>query len=122
MIEKGRLKVGDFLKDEFGTSYFVDKIFPDNIKVWSNGRRHYISNNELNFMSYGNPIRDNRIVSNKTFAIRFKNFIENVNVNDPASEEEKEYLLNVANRLLNYQIQTAIDNEEIDYLRRVLKL
>jgi len=66
-----------------------------------------------------NPIKDNRIVSSKTFAIRFKSFIEEVRVNDPCSEEEKEYLLNVANRLLEYQIQTATNNEEIEYLKRL---
>lgn len=66
-----------------------------------------------------NPIKDNRIVSSKTFAIRLKSFIEEVRVNDPCSEEEKEYLLNVANNLLNYQIQTATDEEEINYLKRL---
>ena len=66
-----------------------------------------------------NPIKDNRIISSKTFAIRFRNFIENTNVNDPASEEEKEYLLNVANQLLEYQIKTASNKEEIDYLKRL---
>jgi hypothetical protein len=66
-----------------------------------------------------NPIIDNRIISSKTFAVRFKSFIENTNVNDAISEEEKEYLLNVANQLLQYQIQTATDKEEVDYLKRL---
>ena len=39
-----------------------------------------------------NPIKDNRIVNSKTFAIRLRDFISNVKVNDPCSEEEKEYL------------------------------
>jgi ribulose 1,5-bisphosphate carboxylase large subunit-like protein len=67
-----------------------------------------------------NPIINNRIVSSKTFAIRLKNFIEAVQVSDAASEEEKEYLLNVANRLLKYQIETATDESEISYLKRVV--
>ena len=66
-----------------------------------------------------NPIKDNRIVSSKTFAIRFKSFIEDVKVNDLASEEEKEYLLNVSDQLLKYQIQTATEEEEINYLKRL---
>lgn len=66
-----------------------------------------------------NPIKDNRIVNSKTFAIRFKYFIKDVQVNDPASEEEKEYLLNVADQLLKYQIQTVSDEEEINYLKRL---
>ena len=66
-----------------------------------------------------NPIKNNRIVSSKTFAIRLKSFVENVKVNDSCSEEEKEYLLNVSNQLLKYQIQTATDEEEINYLKRL---
>jgi hypothetical protein len=66
-----------------------------------------------------NPIIDNRIVSNETFAIRLKSFIEDVKVNDPCSEEEKEYLLNVSYQLLKYQIQTATDESEINYLKRL---
>ena len=70
-----------------------------------------------------NPIKDNRLVSDKTFAIRFRNFIKDIQVCDPASDEEKEYLLNVANQLLKYQIQTAIqtaiDESEINYLKRL---
>ena len=66
-----------------------------------------------------NPIKNNRIVSSKTFAIRLKDFIENTKVNDPCSEEEKEYLLNVSNQLLEYQIQTVTDEEEINYLKRL---
>lgn len=70
-------------------------------------------------MTFDNPIKDNRIINSKTFAIRFKSFIEEVRVNDPCSEEEKEYLLNIANQLLNYQIQTVTDKEEINYLKRL---
>lgn len=33
-----------------------------------------------------------------------------------ASEEEKDYLLFVANRLLQYQVKTATDANEINYL------
>lgn len=62
-----------------------------------------------------NPIKDNRIVNDKTFALRFKRFIENVTVCDCASEEEKDYLLFVANRLLQYQVKTATDANEIKY-------
>jgi len=64
-----------------------------------------------------NPIVDNRIVSDKTFAIRLLNFIRDVDVNDPASDEEKCYLLDVAQSLLNYQIKTVEDELEISYLK-----
>ena len=66
-----------------------------------------------------NPIIDNRIVNDTTFALRFKNFIERVNVCDQPSEEEKDYLLMVAKMLLKYQTETATDEEEVNYLKRL---
>ena len=63
-----------------------------------------------------NPIIDNRIVNDTTFALRFKNFIQNVNVCDQPSEEEKDYLLMVAYKLLTYQAETAVDSNELEYL------
>ena len=69
-----------------------------------------------------NPIIDNRIVSNQTFAIRFRDFIKITNVNDAISEEEKEYLLRVAEDLLHYQIETATDESELRYLENIKHL
>ena len=66
-----------------------------------------------------NPIIDNRIVNDTTFAIRLKSFIDKVDVCDCASEEEKDYLLMVAKRLLKYQTETATDEEEVSYLKRL---
>ena len=70
-----------------------------------------------------NPIIDNRIVSSKTFAVRFKQFLEwipgDFRFSGPHIAEEFEYLKSIANQLLNYQIQTATNKEEIDYLKRL---
>ena len=66
-----------------------------------------------------NPIIDNRIVNDTTFAMRLKNFIEKVNVCDQPSEEEKEYLQRVAESLIKYQVETATDEEEVSYLKRL---
>ena len=63
------------------------------------------------------PIIDGRIVSDKTFAIRFLNFLDGVQVNDLCGEEELEYLLGVAGELLEWQINTVSSEEEISYLR-----
>ena len=63
-----------------------------------------------------NPIKDNRIVNDTTFALRLKNFIENVTVCDQPSEEEKDYLLMVADSLLRFQVGTATDSKELAYL------
>lgn len=69
-----------------------------------------------------NPIKDNRIVNSKTFAVRLFNFIKDVQVNDPASDEEKCYLLNVVKSLLDYQIETAVDESELQYLKNIKDL
>ena len=67
-----------------------------------------------------NPIKSNRIVSDCTFAVRMKGFIEEVRIADCASEEEKEYLLRCADRLLSWQTKTVRKNtEEYRYLERL---
>lgn len=66
-----------------------------------------------------NPIIDNRIVNDTTFAIRLKSFIDKVDVCDCMGEEEKEYLQRVAVKLIKYQIETATNEEEVNYLKRL---
>lgn len=65
-----------------------------------------------------NPIKNNRIVNDKTFAIRLREFIKNTQINDAASDEEKRYLLDIAQSLLDYQIETATDEYELKYLKK----
>lgn len=65
-----------------------------------------------------NPIIDNRIVSDYTFALRLLNFIKNVQVNDMPGLEEKEYLINTAKELLEWQKLTAHTKTEIKYLKQ----
>lgn len=65
------------------------------------------------------PIKDNRIVNDRTFAIRLKNFMDGVTCCDCAGEEEKDYILMVANDLIKYQVKTATDEEEVNYLKRL---
>lgn len=66
-----------------------------------------------------NPIKDNRIVNDITFALRLKSFIDKVDVCDCMSEEEKEYIQRVAVKLIKYQVETATDEEEVNYLKRL---
>lgn len=66
-----------------------------------------------------NPIIDNRIVNDTTFAVRLKLFMDSVTVCDCASEEEKEYLQRVAAKLIKYQVETSTDEEEVNYLKRL---
>ena len=63
-----------------------------------------------------NPIINNRIVNDKTFAIRLRNFVEKYNAEEGLDEYEKEYLLKVANKLIDYQVETVTSKEETEYL------
>ena len=122
-MNKEQLKKGDIIECCGITAYVVDPNFNDNyikVNLVNTCRARVLINKDwLSVWNFVSPIKNNRIVSNEKFAIRFRNFIKDVHVNDPASEEEKEYLLNVANNLLNYQIQTATDEKEISYLKRL---
>jgi hypothetical protein len=122
-MNKEQLKKGDIIECCGITAYVVNPNFNDNYIKVNLGNicraRVLINKDWLSIWNFVSPIKDNRIVSNETFAIRFRNFIKDVQVNDPASDEEKEYLLNVANQLLKYQIQTVTKDTEIDYLKRL---
>lgn len=65
-----------------------------------------------------NPIIDNRLIKDKTFATRLLSFAKDVRPSDPSTEEEKESMIYYATRLLSWQCVTAVDTEEIDYLER----
>jgi len=66
-----------------------------------------------------NPIIENRIVRDKTFAIRLLGFAFDIQCNDACSEDEKESMISYSSKLLAYQIETATNKNEIDYLKRV---
>lgn len=67
-----------------------------------------------------NPIKSNRIVSDKTFAVRLMNFAGSTQACDSASWEELEYLKMTAERLLKWQTKTVHNNsEEYKYLERL---
>lgn len=122
-MKKEQLKVGDYIQSDSGGFAYVDKILPTKIRVWIDGQKDYILDEQLHHWSYANPIIDNRIVSSKTFAIRLKQFLhwipKEFYLSGPHIEEEFEYLNTIADQLLNYQIQTVTDKEEIDYLKRL---
>lgn len=118
-----QLKKGDIIECGGIKAYVVDPNFGDDyikVNLGNSCRARVLINKDwLSIWHFVNPIKDNRIVDSKTFAIRFRNFIKDVHVNDACSEEEKEYLLEIANQLLEYQIKTATDESEINYLKRL---
>lgn len=66
-----------------------------------------------------NPIVDNRIVSDVSFATRFSSFLKGIQVNDPADEEELEYFRMVASKLLIYQMATVSTTDEKNYFKNL---
>tara|TARA_R110002020_G_scaffold472720_1_gene701126 strand:- start:560 stop:814 length:255 start_codon:yes stop_codon:yes gene_type:complete len=65
-----------------------------------------------------NPIKDNRIVKDKTFALRLLSFALDTQCADACSEDEKESFVSYSTSLLKYQIDTAIEEDEINYLNK----
>lgn len=69
-------------------------------------------------MEAENPIKDNRIVKDKTFALRLLSFALDTQCADACSEDEKESMVSYSTSLLKYQIATATDEYELAYLER----
>ena len=122
-MNKEQLKKGDYIQSDSGKLAYVDKILPTKIRVWIDGQKDYILDEQLYHWFYANPIKDNRIVDSYTFAVRFKQFLDWIPkefyMSGPHILEEYEYMQAVSDQLLKYQIQTAIDKSEIDYLKRL---
>jgi hypothetical protein len=122
-MNKEQFKVGDIIQSDEGTIACVSKILNGKIRVWINNQKDYILDEQLHHWSYANPIKNNRIVDSYTFAVRFKQFLDWVPkefyMSGPHILEEYEYMQDIADRLLKYQIQTATDENEIDYLKRL---
>jgi hypothetical protein len=66
-----------------------------------------------------NPIKDNRLVCDYTFAKRLLALASSLTCNEPSSQDEKDSFISYANKLLKHQCLTATDSFEIEYLRRV---
>lgn len=122
-MNKEQLKVGDYLQSDTGQFAFVDKILPTKVRVWINNQKDYILDEQLHHWSYGNPIKDNRVVGSVTFAVRFKQFLDWIPkefyMSRPHILEEYEYMKYMADHLLKYQIQTVKDESETNYLKQL---
>lgn len=102
---------------------FPDNNYPilcDNGERYSFGGKNYKKGPNLTICYKENePIIDGRLVSDITFAFRFKHLLEGLRATDPSEEEELDYFLRIADKLLRYQISTATEQNEIDYLKRL---
>jgi hypothetical protein len=126
-MNKEQLKKGDIIECNGITAYVVDPNFNDNYVKVNLGNtckaRVLINKDWLSIWNFVNPIKDNRIVDSYTFAVRFKQFLDWIPkefyMSGPHILEEYEYMQVIANDLLKYQIQTATDEKEINYLKRL---
>jgi hypothetical protein len=122
-MNKEQFKVGDIIQSDKGAIACVSKILNGKIRVWINNQKDYILDEQLFHWSYGNPIKDNRIVGSVTFAVRFKQFLdwipEEFYMSGPHILEEYEYMKYMADHLLKYQIQTVKDESETNYLKQL---
>jgi hypothetical protein len=64
-----------------------------------------------------NPIKENRIAVGIHFAIRLLSFAQDMESGCACGEDEKESMISYACKLLEYQIQTATDKYELEYLK-----
>lgn len=122
-MNKEQLKKGDFIEKGDLVAYVIDPDCKNSVKVSINGTKLLIPFSWLDDWNIANPIKDNRIVDSYTFAIRFKQFLDWIPkefyMSGPHILEEYEYMQIVADNLLKYQVQTATDESEIDYLKRL---
>lgn len=120
---KEQIESGDILTTDDGIIAHVKKIIPSGVSVYINNQKDIIYNNQLHHWHRANPIKDNRIVNDCTFAIRFRQFLNWIPKewwrSQPHYYEEYEYMQKVANRLVKYQIETVTDLDELKYLMRV---
>jgi len=65
-----------------------------------------------------NPIKENRIVKDHTFALRLLSFALDTQCGDACGEDEKESMVSYSTGLLKYQIETVTEQHEKDYLQR----
>lgn len=120
-MNKDKIELGDIIISDTGIIAYVDKILPSKIRIRINNQKDYILDEQLHHWQFANPIKENRIVSDYTFAVRFKQFLNWIPqewwMSQPHYYEEFEYMKWVAESLLKYQTQTVCDENEIKYLK-----
>lgn len=123
-MNKSDIKIGKPIENIEGDIAYVDKILKDGrIRICMNGKREYLLEESLQYWKPMNPIRNGRIVSDITFAVRFKQFLKWIPKNWWMSQchyfEEYEYMMMVAEELLEHQINTVTDENEIKYFENL---
>jgi hypothetical protein len=122
-MNKEDIKSGDILVSNEGKIAYVRGFNKTGLKVFIDGQRNNILDEQLHFWNLDNPIKDNRLVCDYTFAVRFNQFLDWIPkdwwMSQPHYYEEFNSMKSYAQNLLRYQIYTATDKSEIDYLKRL---
>lgn len=122
-MNKEKIELGDIIISDTGIRAYVNRILPSKIRVYINNHKDYILDEQLHHWQFDNPIKENRIVNDYTFAVRFKQFLDWIPqdwwMSQPHYYEEFEYMKWIAESLLKYQSQTVCDKNEIEYLKRL---
>lgn len=124
-MNKEQLNIGDCLRCTVDNSIIYVRKFNNKTLgiIDSKNQKDSIPYEALEYYEFVNPIKDNRIVDSYTFAIRFKQFLDWIPkefyMSGPHILEEYEYMQAISDSLLKYQIQTAIDESEINYLKNL---
>ena len=123
-MNKSDVKIGKSIENIEGDIAYVDKILKNGrIRICMNGKREYLLEESLQYWKPMNPIRNGRIVNDITFAVRFKQFLkwipENWWMSQPHYFEEYEYMMMIAEELLEHQINTVTDENEIKYFKNL---
>lgn len=121
---KEEVKIGDILVNRHDKFAKVIGKGTDSFGVLINGEKDSIMFKQLkHWKKFENPIKDNRIVSSYTFAVRFKHFLDWIpsewTMSQPHYDEEYQYIQYIANSLLRWQIETATNENEIKYLKQL---
>lgn len=66
-----------------------------------------------------NLVKENRILCNKTFALRLYNFLSDIKSSDTDEINKLNSCISFAKELLNYQLKTCTDEKEFEYFRNV---
>jgi len=124
-MNKEQLEYGDILESIHDSSRiaYVKDLTDYGVIVSIDKEKNLILNEQLHHWKLANPIINNRLVNDKTFAVRFKQFLEWIPEewwkSQPHYLEEYEYMKRIATRLIKYQIETVTDKSEIDYLKNL---
>lgn len=124
MLNKEEVKIGDILVSNRRGFAKVIGEGTDSFGVLINGEKDSIMFKQLkHWKKFENPIKDNRLVSSYTFAVRFKHFLDWIPQNwvhsQPHYLEEFEYMQYVAEALLTHQLKTVTDENEIKYFKNL---